>query len=376
MLMTGFDHDDVIGSLRRAVETVCDTCRFSALNFLFCDGRRMYAYRFGVYRLFWLPRDLDLDADTDTHHHVHLERPSGGHMVLAASERLTEAEPWIEMEQDELLVCDPDDAEHPRVERLLGDRADGRRVRAARLRRAERRGARRVGGEARGVRLLSASEPHVPGRSRRAQRLARVMNNVVTRAPWTWRLVRGPMTRFFERAAPTWDARFASDPRAPGAADRRARPPPHPTGARTRRRDRHRRRGPDRGRALARTRRSLGIDVSPAMIDEAAAKQAPARCRVPGGGRGAARPGRGLRPRDHAEHAAVLRTGRGAAALRRLRGPHRLARVAHALLHSGQEAAPGIRAPGPRSRSPPVRPGPGRTTLRGVRERATASSPS
>ncbi len=124
MLMTGFDHDDVIGSLRTAVETVCETCRFSALNLLFCDGRRMYAYRFGVYRLFWLARDLDLDADTDTHHHVHLERPSGGHMVLTASERLTEAEPWIEMEQDELLVCDPDDAEHPRVERLLGDRAD------------------------------------------------------------------------------------------------------------------------------------------------------------------------------------------------------------------------------------------------------------
>jgi len=124
MLMTGFDHDDVIGSLRRAVETVCDTCRFSALNFLFCDGRRIYAYRFGVYRLFWLPRDLDLDADTHTHHHVHLERPSGGHIVLAASERLTEAEPWIEMEQDQLLVCDPDDAEQPRVERLLGDRAD------------------------------------------------------------------------------------------------------------------------------------------------------------------------------------------------------------------------------------------------------------
>jgi predicted glutamine amidotransferase len=124
MLMTGFDDDDVIGSLRRAVETVLDTCRFSALNFLFCDGRRMYAYRFGVYRLFWLARDLDLDTDTNTHHHVHLERPAGAHMVLAASERLTDAEPWIEMAQDELLVCDPDDAEHPRVERLLGERAD------------------------------------------------------------------------------------------------------------------------------------------------------------------------------------------------------------------------------------------------------------
>jgi glutamine amidotransferase len=125
MLMTGFDHDDVVGSLRRAVETVCDTCRFSALNFLFCDGRRMYAYRFGVYRLFWLARDLDVDADTKTHHHVHLERPRGGHLVMAASEKLTPAEPWIEFGQDELLVCDPRDAQHARVERLLGDRAEG-----------------------------------------------------------------------------------------------------------------------------------------------------------------------------------------------------------------------------------------------------------
>ena len=56
LLMTGFDSDDVVGSLRRAVERVCDTCRFSALNFLFCDGRRLYAYRFGVYELFWLVR--------------------------------------------------------------------------------------------------------------------------------------------------------------------------------------------------------------------------------------------------------------------------------------------------------------------------------
>ena len=125
MLMAGFDHDDVIGSLRRAVATVCDTCRFSALNFLFCDGRRLYAYRFGVYRLFWLARDLDVDADTRTHHHVHLERPRGGHLVMAASEKLTPAEPWIEFGQDELLVCDPDDAQHPRVERLLGERASG-----------------------------------------------------------------------------------------------------------------------------------------------------------------------------------------------------------------------------------------------------------
>jgi predicted glutamine amidotransferase len=125
LLMTGFDAGDVIGSLRRTVETVSDRCRFSALNFLFCDGRRLYAYRFGVYRLFWRVRALDLDADTATHHHLHLERPAGEHVLLVASERLTDDERWVEFGQDELLVCDPGDADHPRVERLLGDRAAG-----------------------------------------------------------------------------------------------------------------------------------------------------------------------------------------------------------------------------------------------------------
>jgi predicted glutamine amidotransferase len=123
MLMTGFDAGDVTGSLRRAVERTCDTCRFSALNFLFCDGRRLYAYRFGVYRLFWRMRAASVDADTETHLRMHLGRPHGEQVALVASERLTEQEPWNEFGQDELLVCDPADADHPRVERLLGERA-------------------------------------------------------------------------------------------------------------------------------------------------------------------------------------------------------------------------------------------------------------
>jgi predicted glutamine amidotransferase len=124
MLMTGFDACDVVGSLRRAVERTCDMCRFSALNFLFCDGARLYAYRFGVYRLFWGLRAPDFDADAETHLRVHLERPHGEQVVLVASEMLTENEPWIEFGQDELLVCDPADPEHPRIQRLLGERAD------------------------------------------------------------------------------------------------------------------------------------------------------------------------------------------------------------------------------------------------------------
>ena len=124
LLMTVLDPGDIAGSLRAAVEAVCDRCRFSALNLLFSDGRRLYAYRLGIYELFWLVRDLDLDADTDTRHHVHLERPRGQHVALAASERLTD-EPWRPFGQDELLVCDPRDPDHPRAERLLGPGAEG-----------------------------------------------------------------------------------------------------------------------------------------------------------------------------------------------------------------------------------------------------------
>jgi predicted glutamine amidotransferase len=122
-LMTLLDPEDVIGSLRQAVEAVCDRCRFSSLNFLFCDGQRLYAYRLGLYELFWLVRNLDLDADTRTHYHLRLERPHGEHVVLVASEKLTDIEPWGEFRQDELLICDPADPDHPRVERLLGQRA-------------------------------------------------------------------------------------------------------------------------------------------------------------------------------------------------------------------------------------------------------------
>jgi predicted glutamine amidotransferase len=123
LLMTGFDPADVSGSLRHAVETVAERCRFSALNMLFCDGQRLYAYRLGLYRLFWRVRNLDLDADTQTHHHVHVQRPHAEHVVLVSSEKLDDDRPWIEFGQDELLVCDPGDPDHPRVERLLGERA-------------------------------------------------------------------------------------------------------------------------------------------------------------------------------------------------------------------------------------------------------------
>jgi ubiquinone/menaquinone biosynthesis C-methylase UbiE len=37
--------------------------------------------------------------------------------------------------------------------------------------------------------------------------MGRMLNRLVVRAPWAWPLVRAPMRRFFERAAPGWDQR-------------------------------------------------------------------------------------------------------------------------------------------------------------------------
>lgn len=125
MLMARMDPDDVIGSLRSAVEAVCERCRFSALNLLFCDGRRLYAYRFGVYEVYWRVRSADLDTDTKTSAHLHMDDPHGGQVVLVASERLTDDEPWTALGQDELLICDPSQPGHPRLEHLLGERAAG-----------------------------------------------------------------------------------------------------------------------------------------------------------------------------------------------------------------------------------------------------------
>jgi hypothetical protein len=96
------------------------------------------------------------------------------------------------------------------------------------------------------------------------------MNDVLARLPASWRLLRGPMRRFFDRAAPTWDERF-SDPSRLAPLETALELLPHPparvldvgtgTGA----------------AALMAAQRwpaaeVLGIDVSPGMIERAAAK--------------------------------------------------------------------------------------------------------
>jgi predicted glutamine amidotransferase len=98
-LMACYDATDAVGSLRRAVATTVERSSMSGLNFLFSDGDRLYAYRLGLFELHWLHRPGQL---------------------LVASERVT-GERWHTVQQDVLLVLDPDDLEEPHAERLLGD---------------------------------------------------------------------------------------------------------------------------------------------------------------------------------------------------------------------------------------------------------------
>jgi predicted glutamine amidotransferase len=95
-----FDPEDAIESLRRAVSTVIARTPFSGLNFLFSDGWRLYAYRLGLFELHWTARPGQL---------------------LVSSERTSDDERWHSVQQDVLLVCDPDDPEEPHAERLVGD---------------------------------------------------------------------------------------------------------------------------------------------------------------------------------------------------------------------------------------------------------------
>ena len=100
LLMRDLDPARVIDSLRRAIATTIERSDFSGVNFLFSDGERLYAYRLGIFDLHWLARPGQL---------------------LVASERLTSDERWHSVQQDVLLVLDPNDPAEPHAERLVGD---------------------------------------------------------------------------------------------------------------------------------------------------------------------------------------------------------------------------------------------------------------
>jgi SAM-dependent methyltransferase len=98
------------------------------------------------------------------------------------------------------------------------------------------------------------------------QRFARVATNVVVRVPAAWRLFRGPLTRAFDRLAPTWETRISDERMRPilAALDALSGAP---------------RRVLDLGTGTGRVARAVaerwpdaevvGADVSAGMIDEA-----------------------------------------------------------------------------------------------------------
>ena len=100
-LVAHFEPEDTVGSLRRMVAAASEASMFSGLNFLFSDGFRLYAYRFGLFDLFWAARPGQ---------------------VIVSSEKVTEDEEWHTVEQDVLLVVEPGGRlGEPHAERLLGD---------------------------------------------------------------------------------------------------------------------------------------------------------------------------------------------------------------------------------------------------------------
>ena len=131
--MTIYDSSHPVESLRRAVHTTVQRSPISGLNFLFAGRRPAVRLPTGPLRI---------------------ALAEAAEQLLVASERVTD-EDWHTVQQDVLLVLDPDDLDGPHAERLIGDElvADTRirRIDAqAHLRGHARRGRRRARPRGRG----------------------------------------------------------------------------------------------------------------------------------------------------------------------------------------------------------------------------------
>jgi predicted glutamine amidotransferase len=98
-LMADFDPLDPVRSIRSTVAAIVAGNTFSGLNFVFSDGNKVYAYKLGIFELWWTTRRG---------------------VAMVASEPLT-AEHWHAAGQDVLLTLDPDNPEEVLAERLIGD---------------------------------------------------------------------------------------------------------------------------------------------------------------------------------------------------------------------------------------------------------------
>ena len=99
-LMCHYDAEHPRRSLRKLAEACIRRSAFSGLNFLFSDGEKLYAYKLGIFELHWLVRPGQ---------------------ALVSSEVITPEEGWHTVQQDVLMVLDPNNPENPHAERLVGD---------------------------------------------------------------------------------------------------------------------------------------------------------------------------------------------------------------------------------------------------------------
>ena len=100
-LMCHYDSNHPCASLRKLVQTCIQRSPFSGLNFLFSDGARLYAYKLGIFELHWLVRPGQ---------------------ALVSSEIITPDEEWHTVQQDVLLILNPENPESPHAERLVGNK--------------------------------------------------------------------------------------------------------------------------------------------------------------------------------------------------------------------------------------------------------------
>lgn len=98
-LMADFNPEDPVRSLRSTVAALIAGHTFSGVNFVFSDGVKLYAYRLGIFELWWTTRRG---------------------VAMVASEPLT-GERWHATAQDVLLTLDPEHPEEVIAERLVGD---------------------------------------------------------------------------------------------------------------------------------------------------------------------------------------------------------------------------------------------------------------
>jgi predicted glutamine amidotransferase len=100
-LMRDFDDGHPRRSFRTAIRELIKRSPFSGINFLFSDGYKLYAYKLGIFELHWAARRGSL---------------------VVSSERLTNDDQWHSVQDDVLLVLDPEQLDAPHAERLVGDK--------------------------------------------------------------------------------------------------------------------------------------------------------------------------------------------------------------------------------------------------------------